>query len=163
MVRDLTDTNPQSRHRICCEVMHDITQPFLTPIRPFRSNANTSYCEVQVVTNNHDICRINFEERLGGLPALQAQGRVVDLPREVAENRVGTEGEDVGRLSDGVEGKSERVVVLEALDLQFVLERRIPHDPVVGKQHREQVGQFGDRRHLGLQEDRAAVQSDQIL
>ena len=72
----------------------------------------------------------------------------------------GAEGEDVGALSDGVEGEAEGVFVAEALVADFVLERGISHDAIEGEEHREEESQFVDGGDFALDEEGAFVGVD---
>ena len=64
----------------------------------------------------------------------------------------GTEGEDVGGLSDGVEREAEGVVFAEAFVADFVLEGGVSHDAVEGQEHGEEEGEFIDGGDFGLDE-----------
>ena len=71
-----------------------------------------------------------------------------------------TERQDVSALTDRVERESEAVPVSEPLDLELVLQGRVPHDPVEREKHRQVPRQLGDRRHLALNDDRRALGVD---
>ena len=75
-------------------------------------------------------------------------------------DEIRAEGEDVGTLTDRVEWKAEAVVIAEVLLFDLRLQRRVAHDPVEGKQHREVPGELGDRRDLGLHDERGALRVD---
>jgi len=72
----------------------------------------------------------------------------------------GAEGENVGSLTDGVEGEAEGVFVAEAFVADFVLEGWVAHDAVEGEEHGEEEGELVDGGDFALDEESAFVGID---